>query len=118
MGKRLTYLEVPATDARRAASFYEGVLGWKIELRAGGDPRFEDESAQLIGRFVTNRAPTREPGMLPYFYVERISDAIKRVGEYGGETVAAPYREGDVWVARLRDPSGNVIGLWQFAEPI
>jgi len=28
--------------------------------------------------------------------------------------VAAPRREGDVLVARLRDPAGNVIGVWQF----
>jgi predicted enzyme related to lactoylglutathione lyase len=39
------------------------------------------------------------------------------VAANGGEVVDAPFLEGDVWVARLRDPAGNTIGLWQFAEP-
>jgi len=29
--------------------------------------------------------------------------------------VKEPYREGDVWVATVFDPAGNVIGIWQFA---
>ena len=32
---------------------------------------------------------------------------------YGGEIVAAPYAEGNLSVATFRDPSGNVMGLWQ-----
>lgn len=117
MTKRMTYVELPTADARRDASFYDAVLGWKIELRPDGDPRFEDQAAHLIGRWVTGRAVTREPGILSYFYVERIADAIARVASNGGEVVDAPFLEGDVWVARLRDPAGNTIGLWQFAEP-
>jgi predicted enzyme related to lactoylglutathione lyase len=27
--------------------------------------------------------------------------------------VTEPYPEGDLWVAVFRDPSGNVLGVWQ-----
>jgi len=112
MDKRLTYLELPASDTRRAAEFYLAVLGWKIEERAEGDFRFADEAANLIGRWIDGRAS--EPGMVPYFSVERVADAVALVSAHGGEVVAPPRREGDVLVARLRDPAGNVIGVWQF----
>jgi predicted enzyme related to lactoylglutathione lyase len=50
---------------------------------------------------------------LPYFYVDRIDDAVGRVVAHGGEVVRPPYAEGNLWVALIRDPAGNVIGLWQ-----
>jgi predicted enzyme related to lactoylglutathione lyase len=85
--------------------------------RPDSDPSFEDEAAHLIGRWVTGRAIAREPGILSFFYVDHVADAIARVVANGGEVVDAPFREGDVWVARLRDPAGNTVGLWQFAAP-
>jgi hypothetical protein len=27
--------------------------------------------------------------------------------------VTEPYPEGDLWVALVRDPAGNVVGVWQ-----
>ena len=62
---------------------------------------------------MTGRAITREPGLLPYMYVDRIDDAVERVTSNGGEVVRAPSPEGNLWVATVRDPAGNVIGLWQ-----
>jgi hypothetical protein len=115
MANRLTYLEIPAADALRSARFYEAVLGWKIEHRPDGDPRFEDEAAHLIGRWVTGRESTREAGLLPYLYVDGVLDAVTRVGAAGGEVAEEARREGDVWVARIRDPAGNLVGIWEFA---
>jgi predicted enzyme related to lactoylglutathione lyase len=111
----LSYLEIPAVDAQKSGAFYQQVLGWKLEWRKTGDPRFEDATGHLIGRWVTGRAPSREPGLLSYFYVARIDDAVGRVVRHGGEIVQAPYPEGNLWVATVRDPAGNVIGLWQAA---
>ncbi len=115
MAKRLTYVEIPTRDAARAARFYQAVLGWKTEQRSEGDFRFSDDDAQLIGRWVTGR-PSGEPGIVSYFTVDRIADSVARAPEHGGEVVEAPRPEGDVLVARLRDPDGNLIGIWQFTE--
>ena len=51
--------------------------------------------------------------MLPYIYAARIDDALDLVTRNGGEVATQPYPEGDLWVATVRDPAGNVIGLWQ-----
>src|SRR5439155_17743547 len=109
----LSYLEIPAVDTRQSAAFYEKVFGWNLRHRDTDDPRFDDATGDLIGRWVTGRAISREPGVLPYFYVDRIDDAVSRVVAHGGEVVQPPYAEGNLWVAVLRDPAGNVIGLWQ-----
>jgi predicted enzyme related to lactoylglutathione lyase len=50
---------------------------------------------------------------LAYFYVSNIQEAVGRVVAHGGEVVRAPYPEGNLWVATVRDLAGNVIGLWQ-----
>ncbi len=109
----LSYLEIPTVDARQSATFYEKVLGWKLQGRDTDDPRFADATGHLIGRWVTGRAISREPGLLPYIYIDHIDSAVERVVAHGGEVVKAPYPEGDLWVATVRDPAGNVIGLWQ-----
>jgi predicted enzyme related to lactoylglutathione lyase len=109
----LSYLEIPAVDARRSATFYEAVLGWSIRGHDTDDPRFADRTGHLIGRWDTGRAISREPGLLPYFYSDHIDSAVKRVVAHGGAIVEGPYPEGDLWVATVRDPAGNVIGLWQ-----
>jgi predicted enzyme related to lactoylglutathione lyase len=109
----LSYLEIPAVDPRRSAAFYEQVLGWSAQERGTDDFRFDDATGHLIGRWVAGRVISREPGLLPYFYVDRIDDAMAQVGSHGGELVKAPYPEGNLWVATVRDPAGNLIGLWQ-----
>src|SRR5436309_2038179 len=87
----LSYVEIPATDLRQSAAFYEKVLGWNLDWRGSDDCRFEDGTGHLIGRWVTGRAVSREPGLLPYFYVDRLDDAIQRAAAHGGEIVRAPY---------------------------
>src|SRR5712691_4036777 len=92
----LSYLEVPAVEIRRSAAFYAKVFGWNV---SGGDtdnPKFADQTGHLIGRWVTGRAISREPGLLPYIYVDRIDDAVERVATHGGEVIKAPYPEGNL----------------------
>jgi uncharacterized protein len=109
----LSYLEIPALDPHRSAPFYASVLGWKVDWRSADDARFQDGAGLLIGRWVKGRPGCREPGLTPYFYVERIDEAVERAMAHGGEVARPPYPEGDLWVATVRDPAGNLIGLWQ-----
>ena len=113
---RLTYVEIPASDRKRSAAFYESVLGWSIDVRPDGDPRFSVGDAGLIGRF-TDNPPTRDAGVLVYFTVDNVADSVARAEASGGTVVAPPRLEGDTLIARLRDPAGNLVGIWQFAEP-
>src|SRR5262249_60220341 len=97
-------------------AFYEAVLGWQIDKRSSDDVRFSDRSGLLIGRFAAGKVISREPGFVPYLYVDGIDAAIARVVANGGEIVRPIYPEGDLRAARVRDPAGNLLGLWQ-VEP-
>ena len=50
---------------------------------------------------------------MPYFYVDCLDEALTRVIPQGGDVVEGPHPEGNLRVATVRDPAGNVIGLWQ-----
>jgi uncharacterized protein len=108
----LTYLHIPAADLRQSGAFYSEVLGWKIEERSGG-LRFSDQDGLLIGGIGLGPAQVEER-LVCYFYVEDIDTAVSRATAAGGQLVAPPAVQGDIKVARVRDPGGNLIGLWQF----
>jgi predicted enzyme related to lactoylglutathione lyase len=109
----VSYLEIPATDVAQSAAFYEAVFGWQVHRRESGQTSFDDGTGSFIGRWVPEHAPSRQPGFLPYVYVDRIDDVIGKATARGAEIVMPPYPEGDLWVATFRDPAGNLIGIWQ-----
>jgi predicted enzyme related to lactoylglutathione lyase len=111
----ISYLHIPAVDARQSAEFYETVFGWDVRGKDTNRPSFDDGTGHVSGAWMTNQNVSREPGLLPYIYVDRIDDAVERVEANGGEVVVAPYAEGNLRVGTFRDPAGNVMGLWQEA---
>ena len=113
----LSYLEIPARDLRESAMFYEKVLGWKLPGKRTDPSKFADPTGHLIGRFVTGRATGGDAGMLPYFYVDRMAAAITMTPKCKGKILRAPYAEGNLRIALLRDPAGNTLGIWKEADP-
>ena len=103
---------LPSTSSSRPP-FYVAVFGWTIRHPETGSASFDDQSGDLIGRWVTGRRIAHDPGILPFIYVDRIDETAARVAAHGGEIVKPPYPEGDLWVATFRDPAGNMLGFWQ-----
>lgn len=116
---KIAYMQIPAIDARTSARFYADVFGWSIRPGSADHVGFEDPTGELIGAWVTGREISREPGVVPYIYLDAIDDALDRVVAHGGEIVTPPYDEGGegtLWVALFRDPAGNVIGIWKMGS--
>jgi predicted enzyme related to lactoylglutathione lyase len=109
----ITYLEIPAVDIESSAAFYEAVFGWSVRP---GTPSFADGSGHVIGRWSTEREIARDPGVLPYIYVTSVDATLEKARARGCEVVRARYPEGNLWVATLRDPAGNLIGIWQAGQ--
>lgn len=108
----VTYLRIPTRDARRSASFYKAVFGWRVK----GDPDnpgFSDATGHVIGHWQSDLPVAGEAGVIPYIFTDRVDDTLWQINEHGGEVVKPPYPEGDLWVATFRDPDGNVLGVWQ-----
>ncbi|HEX4106926.1 MAG TPA: VOC family protein [Solirubrobacteraceae bacterium] len=104
----VSYLRIPAPDPQAAAAFYAAVFGWSTDGH-----RFEDGSGHVIGHFMPDLPVAGDGGVRPYVYVEDVDATLQRALGHGAQTVEAPYPEGDLRVATIRDPAGNVIGIWQ-----
>jgi uncharacterized protein len=105
---QICYLQIPALDLMRSAEFYEQVFGWQIER-----PHPSFESPGLIGQWVTDRAAAPDSGPLIWINVSRIDDTLKSVRAGGGEVIEPASADGPRWLATIRDPAGNVLGVAQ-----
>jgi len=110
---RLCYLEIPAVDVPQSVGFYENVFGWNIRGRDTTRPSFDDATGHVSGAWVTGRDISREPGLLPYIWVDAIDSTLTEAAAHGGEVVEVPCSFGGSWIATFRDPAGNLIGLYQ-----
>ncbi len=107
----VTYMQIPATDPRRSGAFYAAVFGWNVH---GSEAHLSFDAANdVAGAFVTNLQVAREPGVLPFIYVASVDETLGKVTANGGAIERPRYDEGGLWVAAIRDPAGNVIGVWQ-----
>ncbi|MGA2742369.1 MAG: VOC family protein [Bryobacteraceae bacterium] len=112
---RLCYLQIPAVDVHQSAAFYEQVFGWNIRHRDSDRPSFDDASG-VSGAWVAGRAIAREPGLLPYVWVDDIDATLALVAAHGGEVVDVPHYDAPGSTSRIasfRDPAGNLMGLYQ-----
>ncbi len=105
---QVCYLQVPALELIESAAFYEKIFGWQIERNS---PSFE--APGLIGQWVTDRASAPQAGLLIWINVDRIDDILELVRTSGGEVIEPPSPDGPRWLATIRDPAGNVLGIAQ-----
>ncbi len=111
---RIGQIAITVTDLARAKSFYQHQLGIRFLFDAGsmsffqcGDVRF------MIG---TAEKPGPRGGTILYFTVADIGAAHALLSAQGVEFVQEPHLVAkmpghDLWMAFLKDPDGNVVGL-------
>jgi predicted enzyme related to lactoylglutathione lyase len=113
---RFSYMEIPAVDVLESAAYYEKVFGWNIRHRDTARPSFDDATGNVSGAWVTGRERSREPGLLPYIWVDSLDATLARVRTHGGGVVETPHPDSpgsSSWIATFRDPAGNLMGLYQ-----
>jgi uncharacterized protein len=110
---KICYIEIPASDIRRSAEFYEKVFGWRTRQRGDGALTFDDATGEVSGTWVTGRPPAISPGLLLYIMVDNAAATIDSIIAHGGELVQPIGADAPEITARFRDPAGNVIGLYQ-----
>ena len=109
------YLEIPAKDAHQSASFYENVFGWNIRNRATERPSFDANDGAVSGAWATGHKIADEAGMLIYIWVPSVDETLARVEQHGGKIIEGshPDQPGTTcYIAKLRDPAGNLIGVY------
>jgi predicted enzyme related to lactoylglutathione lyase len=112
---RIAYVQIPALDVSASAAFYREIFGWQLSGGSASHASFIDATENVLGAFVTDRAVSHEAGVILYVYVHGIDATLEKMFVAGSKVIKSPYPEGDIWVATLTDPAGNVIGIWQFS---
>lgn len=113
---KICYVELPAADVARSSTFYAELFGWTLRPRHDGAVSFDDGVGEVSGTWTTSRPPAAEPGLLLYIWVDDIAATLDRVVPCGGQVVQPVGGDPGELTARIADPAGNVIGLYQ--EPI
>ncbi len=103
----LALIEFPADDSDRARRFWVGVLGTELVDRsdAEGDGWQTAGGAPALGVHERGKGPG-DSHSLPYFEVDDVEAALRRVQELGGEVIHPGAR----W-AVCRDSEGSPFGL-------
>jgi predicted enzyme related to lactoylglutathione lyase len=110
---KICYVEFPALDVERSATFYKAIFGWNVRQRGDGSTAFDDGVGQVSGTWKLGRPPSTNPGLLIYIMVNSVAATLEAIRAHGGEIVQPIGADAPEITARFRDPGGNVIGLYQ-----
>ncbi len=126
MSGRVVHFEIPYDDGDRARGFYKELFGWQVQempemdytivstgpMSGDGQPT---EPGYVNGGLLS-RTQAASPGPVVVVDVDDIDTALKQAETAGGQTVVGRSPVGQMgFTAYVRDPEGNVIGLWETA---
>jgi uncharacterized protein len=126
MSGRVVHFEIPFEDGDRAQRFYKDAFDWQLQSMPGmgyvlvttgptGDSGPTEPG--FVNGGMLSRGDSPSSGPLVVVDVESIDEALRRIGELGGETVVGRQPVGDMgFSAYVRDTEGNVVGLWETAR--
>lgn len=110
---KICYVELPAVDIDSSASFYKEVFGWQARKRGDGNLAFDDAVGEVSGTWKLGRKPATEIGLLVYIMVDSVAKTLELVIKNGGKIVQPVGMDLPEITARISDPAGNIIGLYQ-----
>jgi predicted enzyme related to lactoylglutathione lyase len=124
----VVHFEIPADDVDRARAFYKDAFGWTInaipELRYNivettpidNETNMPTEPGAINGGMMQREAPVTGPVIT--IGVDDVDSALRRVEELGGKAEGPKLPVGDMgFAAYFSDPEGNILGLWESAQP-
>jgi predicted enzyme related to lactoylglutathione lyase len=125
MSGRVVHFEIPFDEGERARGFYKEAFGWQLQEMPGMDytlvltgPSGDEGPTEpgFVNGGMLARSAAAAPGPVVVVDVESIDVALERVTELGGSTVLGKQPVGEMgFAAYVRDPEGNVVGLWETA---
>ena len=110
MTNPVIYFEIAGPDPQELRDFYGDLFGWEIdEIKDGYAPIAAGGPEGIKGGVLQ----TPEPRVTVYVDVDDLRTALDRAVELVG-SVLMPWTDyGEVLIAQIADPAGNLIGLSQ-----
>jgi len=123
---KVVHFEIPFDDKARASRFYAETFGWKLTdmpqmsyvmavTTAVDEQQMPKEPGAINGGLF--QRPKEAPHPVLYLGVASIDQTLKKVAAGGGQVVTPKTPiPGMGAYARIADPEGNVIGLFESAS--
>ncbi|HKR26393.1 MAG TPA: VOC family protein [Acidobacteriaceae bacterium] len=107
-------IALTVNDLAQAKHFYGDVLGMPFLFDAGNMAFFQCGGVRLL----IGAGETKPTGTLVYFRVQDLQATHASLREQGVEFTEEPHMvarmpDHDLWLAFIRDPSGNLLGLME-----
>jgi uncharacterized protein len=125
MSGRVVHFEIPFDDGDRARAFYREAFGWELQsmpemgytlVSTGPNGEQGPSEPGFINGGMMSRTDSPSPAPILVVDVDGIDKALARIGELGGTVLVPRQPVGDMgFSAYVRDPEGNVVGLWETA---
>lgn len=119
MSKRnVVHVEIPAANVQAAGTFYQELLGWKIQHDTQMNYSMWEAGDGSGGGFPEVSKDTPAGQVLVYIDSDDIEADLKKVEKLGG-TVVYPKTEipNIGWFGLFQDPTGNILGLYTSMNP-
>lgn len=124
---KVQHFEIPADDVERAKKFYSEVFGWKISdvpgmnytllYTAEVDKNNMAKEKGVINGGMMERGVVKSPVIV--VTVASIEESLEKIKAAGGEAVTEVMTVGDMGLySYVKDPEGNIIGIWQNLRPM
>ncbi len=127
MTNQITHFEIQADDTERAAAFYRGIFGWKIEKFPGVDWEYwsivaSEKGSQKIGidgglLKRPSKTPPQECGTNAFvctIVVEDFDATAEKIIAAGGRVAMPKFAlAGMAWQGYFLDTEGNTFGIHQ-----
>ncbi len=118
---KVIMFELPVDNLKRASAFYKKAFGWQIVPWNGSfgvvtvpeDKNWvPKEKGAINGEMYRRQSKDEKPILV--ILVPSVTRAIDRLKQAGGKVVSEKEAYGEWgWYARVKDPEGNVFGLWE-----
>ena len=103
---QIGYLQLPALEVARSATFYQAVFGWSVDLEHGSF-----EAPGIIGQWTTDLKPAGSAGPVLWISADDLSPTLQKVVGNGGTVRGRPHLDdGERWLVEV-DEAGNRIGI-------
>ena len=120
MIKGLAGASIWSEDLNKLLPFYRDVLGLTVRLQTPAFVVFGEAGAPTLGLGTHSEVRGRNADPARHmvgFATDDITADWKRLKSAGAEFVEDPKDYGNVWIATLKDPEGNLLQLLQFNRP-
>jgi predicted enzyme related to lactoylglutathione lyase len=111
-------IAIVVSDVEKVLPFYRDILGLPYLFSPSPHQAFLSAGPVRIMLSVPEGAGTAGKNSILYFKVKDISSVFAKLVERGAVAERAPHlvakmEDHDLWIAFLRDPDGNLVGLME-----